>query len=210
MDNLIDNIKKNWLKWESLPFVFAIVLMFYIGIASEVNDWTGIVMGAKEYLLLGIPFLVLFLVYFVCCIVHMAKEKKKAVVECTEAEMKKHKTGKTILLVTGVCLAALAVALLILVLISGTSSDKRDGKYVIWADEYHIALTPEVYKNYYLSGMAVGVKGDKLSDYSKQCVFEIDFKDDDTFTITYNDKFLGVTPGKNGVGYSSTCTAINW
>ncbi|MBQ7969272.1 MAG: hypothetical protein IJ292_05565 [Clostridia bacterium] len=211
MDNLIENIKKNWLKWESLPFVFAIILMFYIGIASEVNDWTGINMGGKEYFLLSIPFLVLFLLYVVWCVIHITKEKKNATaVECTEEQAKSKKTKKTIWLVSGVCAAVLAIALLILFLISGNNGADRDGKYVIWADEYHIALTPEVHKSYYLSGCAVGVKGGKLTDYPKQCVFELDFKDDDTFTITCNGKFLGVTPDKNGVGYSASCTSITW
>lgn len=210
MDSLIENIRKYWLKWESLPFVFAIILMFYIGIASEVNDWTGIDMGPREYLLLALPFIILFLLYVAWCAIHIAKEKKNASAEGSEELTKNGKTKKTLWLVTGVCLAVLAIALLILLLISGKNGGTRDGKYVIWADEYNIAMTPEVHKSYYLLGSAVGVKEGKLTDYPKQCVFEIDFKDDDTFTIIYNDKFLGITPGKNGVGYAASCTSITW
>lgn len=210
MDSLIAGIKNNWLKWESAPFVFAIITMFYVGIASEVNDWTGIDIGGKEYLLLSLPFVLLFLVYLVCCGVHTSRAKK-AVAE-GEGEglqpSKKNNHKKTIWLITGICLAVLAVFVLILLLISG--SGHRDGKYVIWADEYHVALSPEVHNSYYLEGKEVNIRGDKLADYPKETVFELDFKDDETFTISANGKLLGVTPGKNGVGYSKESTCVLW
>lgn len=209
MDHLIENIKKNWLKWESVPFVFAIITMFYVGIASEANDWTGIDFDGRKYLLLALPFLALFFVYIVCCFVHMRREKTRSVAETAEPEPEKTKSKKkTIWLVSGICAAVLAVTVLIVLLIS--NSMNRDGKYVIWADEYHIALSPEIHNSYYLEGKAVSVRGDELSDYPKECVLELDFGDDDTFTISIGGKLLGVTPGKNGVGYSEACTSVLW
>lgn len=209
MDSLIENIKKNWLKWESVPFVFAIITMFYVGIASEVNDWTGIDFGGTEYLLLSLPFLALFLVYLLSCSIHLKKEKARASAEAGNEQLSESKKSvKTIWLVFGICAAVFALVVLVLLLIS--NSGHRDGKYVIWADEYHIAISPEVHNSYYLEGEAVNIRGDKLADYPEECVFELDFKDDETFTISYKGKLLGVTPGKNGVGYSSSNTAVLW
>lgn len=209
MDNLIESIKKNWLKWESVPFVFAIITMFYVSIASEVNDWTGIDIGGSEYLLIAIPFMALFLVYLICCMVHIKKEKTKAASNAVANGATENKSTKRVIwLVTGICAAAIAVFVLILLLISG--SGHKDGKYLIWADKYHIAVSPEVHNSYYLEGKEVSVRGDKLADYSEDCVLELDFNEEETFTISINGKLLGVVPGKNGVGYSSANTAVLW
>ena len=86
----------------------------------------------------------------------------------------------------------------------------KDGRYVIWAYEYRMALTPKVHNSYYLEGEEIRVVKNKLTDYTKHCVFELDFNSDDTFTIRNHDNFLGVTPGQNGVGYSDACTSILW
>lgn len=209
MDSLIESIKKNWLKWESTPFVFAIIAMFYVTLASEINDWTGIDIGGMEYLLLSLPFIALFLVYLVCCFVHVKKEKAKALVEAGNEQLdKKQSVKKTIWLITGICAAVLAIFALILVLIS--NSGHRDGKYIIWSNEYHVALSPKVHNSYYLEGKNVNVRGDKLADYPNECVVELDFMDDEKFTISYKNKKLGVTPGKNGVGYASQNTSVLW
>ncbi len=208
MDNLIEYIKKYWLKWESLPFVFLFIVVPYFGIASEANGWFNIVMTGTQYLLLAIPFAVLFIVYAVSCGVHGHNEKKRAAQSAVGAPQGEKSESKTIWTVSAICAVVLVGVLVVLLLIA--NNGHQDGRYVLWADEYHVALTPTVVNEHYLKGEVVGVRGDQLTDYASHCVVELDFGDDETFTITYNGKLLGLTPGYNGVGYAESCTSTLW
>ena len=73
----LERISEHWLKWTSLPFVFGLDLTLYVFTASELNDLPNISIGWKEYLLLAIPFILLFGGYLVWCCVHNLKNKGK-------------------------------------------------------------------------------------------------------------------------------------
>ncbi len=209
--DFLDKISANWLKWTSLPFAFALGISFYVFTASELNDLPNVEMGGREYLLLAIPFLLLLAGYLVGCCIHNTRIKKEKPQQeaAPEGKTKSARSKKIVWLVFSGC--CLAVAILTIVLMFAPKSGAfRDGNYVIWADEYSIALSPEVHKSYYLEGDPVAAEDGQLTDYPKRCIVELDFGEDGTFTIAHNGKLLGVTPGKNGVGYSEQNSSILW
>lgn len=209
--DFLNKISENWLKWTSLPFAFALDISFYVFTASELNDLPNVELRGREYLLLAIPFLLLLLGYVVGCCVHNAKHRKKMPQqEAAPAEKSKATRSKKILwLVFSGCFLAVAILTFVL-MFTPNSEGFRDGNYVIWADEYAVALSPEVHKSYYLEGDPVEAEDGQLTDYPKRCVVVLDFQEDGTFTIAHNEKLLGVTPGKNGVGYGGEGTSILW
>lgn len=205
----LDQINKLWLKWTSLPFVFGLDLTLYVFTASELNDLPNISIGWKEYLLLSIPFFLLFVGYFVWCCVHNLKGKKadtKAVsddaadpdAEAPAVEKAKSTPAKTIWLIASGCFVALAILAAILVFTVGNKQ-----QYVIWTDQYNKALTTQVHKEFYLEGQDVKSEGGKLTGYDEDCIVTIKYVDEENFTITCGGKLLGVTPDKNGVGYAA-------
>ncbi len=210
MGELIKGIKDNWLKWGSVPYVFAILVMFYIGLATEVNDLPGVNFLGSSYLMLAIPFAIVFLGYVIWCAIDNRKEKMAAPAhthtdEETPAEKKKKNPG---ILMVGILLAL--VSMVVAVIVFSSNSAPRDGKYVIWADQYHVSLTPTVVNQYYLVGDSVQAKGGELTDYTEHSVVELDFDKDGTFTITVDGKLLGCVPGKNGIGSREDCTCDEW
>jgi hypothetical protein len=209
VDNLVESIKKRWLKWDSLPFVFAILLIFYVTLASELNDLNGVLVSGMNYLLLALPFIAAFVIYFIWCVIHYISEKKKTGDASDSAEeVATSKTSKKTMLIIGSVLTVIAVV--VAVLVFSRSSGMKDGKYIIWSEEYHMALSPEVVNKYYLAGDKVQAKGDALTDYTARCVLELDFEKDGTFAIIIDGKKLGAEPGQNGVGYREQCTSDTW
>lgn len=201
-------VSENWLKWISLPFAFLADVALYVFAATELNDLPNVVMGGREYLLLAIPFVLLLVIYTVCCFVHWRREKQAQAQPEEATEQERPKPKNSIWWIFGGC--ALALVILFFILVFSFQSGFQDGRYVIWAEQYHVALSPEVHKSYYLEGDAVQAKGDELTDYPKRCVVELDFNNDGTFTITYGGQMLGVEPEKNGVGYGGKCTSVLW
>ena len=210
MEELMKGIKENWLKWGSVPYVFAMLLMFYMGIATEVNDLPGVNFRGSSYLLLALPFLAVFVGYTIWCAVNSRGGKKKeATQEVTgETEAPQKKVKDPIVPIIGIFLAV--VSRVVAVLTFSSNSAPQDGKYVIWADEYHVSLTPVVVNKYYLAGDKVQAKGSELTDYTGHSVVELDFNRDGTFYILIEGKKLGCVPGKNGVGYRDDCTCTEW
>lgn len=204
MDNLIDRIKDNWLEWKSLPYAFVILVMAFLAFAGLPN----LLSDAIGYLYLGLIFAGIFIIYVLFCAIHVSRMKKAGAAASNEAFEMGHKNKLSAWM--AVVIGCVVLAVTIFLIVFAANKDDRDGKYVIWADNYHIALTPEVHKDYYLLGTRISVLGEKLNDYPKQCVFELDFEKDDTFTIKYNDKLLGVQPGQNGIGYADFCTSTSW
>ena len=202
--NFFEKVKANWREWRSVPYAFLGLLSFYLGLALNIDALKNL----ECLLFLALIFLGFFLTYIFSCALHVYFEKQKAAAESEGEANKPVKCVKSRLYIAGICVSLLIVIISAFLLFSKFTN--KDGKYVIWADEYHIALTHSVHKSYYLSGDEVVVRGEKLEDYPRDSVFYLDFKGGDTFTIAYGDKHLGVTPGQNGVGYSDACTSVLW
>ncbi len=202
--NIFDKINDNWREWKSIPYVFLTLTGLYIWIAFKLD----IMQRPARLLFLSLIFLGIFLAYTFVCAIHVNHETPKEEGESEEANNGSENISKIRLFIAGICISVIIVVISSYLLILGIAD--KDGKYVIWADEYNIALTHNVHKSYYLSGDTVLVRSKKLEDYSRNSVFELDFKGNNTFTIAYGDKLLGVTPGKNGVGYSEACTSTLW
>ena len=188
--NVFDKIRDNWREWKSVPYAFLSLAAIYIWIALRADK----IQNIEDLLLLALVFVGILLVYVFVCALHTSKTNTKH--------------SKTPLFVTGICISVVIVIISSYLLVADITN--KDGRYVIWADEYHIAMTNNVHKSYYLTGEQVTVRGQKLEDYSRDCVFELDFNKDGTFTISHGDKVFGVTPGHNGVGYSDSCTSTLW
>ena len=202
----LERISEHWLKWTSLPFVFGLDLTLYVFTASELNDLPNISIGWKEYLLLAIPFILLFVGYLVWCCVHNLKNKDKEQDNPTAEETgnsKKSGSKKTVWLISSGCFVALAI--LIAIIAFTTRGDPRNGEYVIWAARYNIALNTTVHKQFYLEGDEIAVDAsNKPSEYEESSILTLKFNEDDTFTIAYNGKLLGVVHGeKTGVNFLS-------
>jgi hypothetical protein len=133
------------------------------------------------------------------------KEKRKVNVDAGMAAG--HGKKRAVLIA---CISLVILTLIVGTVMFATSLVSKDGNYVIWVDEYQIAMSPGVHKSFYLSGLPVAVRNGELEEYPRQCVFELDFKSDDTFTISYGGKLIGVAPGQNGVGFSDNNTAVLW
>ncbi len=202
--NIFDKINDNWREWKSVPYAFLALTGLYVWISLKAD-----VMQTPERLLfLALVFLGIFLAYTFVCAIHVHCEKAKEAEESADAAKAVKNPAKIRLFVAGICVSVMIVIISSYLLIASIAD--KDGKYVIWADDYRIAMTHNVHKSYYLSGESVIVRSEKLEDYSRDSVFELDFKGNDTFTIAYGDKLLGVTPGQNGVGYSKACTSTLW
>lgn len=209
--DFLNKVSENWLKWISLPFAFLLDVSLYVFAASELNDLPNVVLGGREYLLLAIPFLLLLIAYVVCCCVHNSKKKREESQQEENPQEQKPKASgrkKAVWVILSGCF--LAVTISVLVLMFSAPGGFQDGNYVIWAQQYHVALSPQVHKSYYLEGDPIQAMGDKLTDYPQRCVLQLDFKGDGTFTISCNGELLGVAPGKNGVGYGGQCSCIRW
>ena len=206
--SIFDKINANWREWKSIPYAFSGLTALYLTLAFKFNA----LKNSESFLFLALLFLGILLTYTFVCALHVNFEKEKSASVASEEEKeetnKPVKSGKTRLYIAGICVSLLIVIISSYLLIM--SATDKDGKYVIWADEYHVALTHNVHKSYYLSGDEVVVRGEKLEDYPRDSIFYLDFKSGDTFTIAYGDKLLGVTPGQNGVGYSDACTSVLW
>ncbi len=194
-------IKDDWLEWKSIPSFAICLVAIYVLIVGV----PGILSGVIVCLYLAFVFLSLLGIYILACAIHVNREKATLAVEETgnvKASSKEtlYKIGISLFLVLVVVFSVLLA----------TNITNKDGKYVIWADGYRVAMTHKVHKDYYLSGADISVHENKLENYPRNCIFYLDFKNDGTFTIAHNDKLLGVTPGKNGVGFSSSCTSVLW
>ena len=196
--NIFEKIKDNWREWKSVPYAFLSLAAIYIWIALRADK----IQNFEDLLLMALIFVGILLIYVFICAIHISCEKAK---ETTE-NMKKPKS--ILFFVAGICLSVILVIVSSYILI--TDIINKDGKYVIWADEYHIAMTNNVHNSYYLTGETVTIRGEKLQDYSRDCVFELDFNKDGTFTIAHGNKMYGVTPGHNGIGCSDACTGKLW
>ena len=203
MDNLIERIKDNWLEWKSLPYAFVTLVMAFLAFANLPN----LLSDTIGYLYLGLIFVGIFIIYVVFCAMHVSHMEKAGDAASNKAFEMGHKNKLSAWMAVIVGCVVLAIVIFLLLF---ATNNKRDGKYVIWSDEYRIALTPEVHNSYYLEGEKISLTKGKLNEYSKHCVFELDFDKDDTFTIKYRDNYLGMTPEQNGIGYSDSCTSIRW
>ena len=202
--NIFDKIKDNWREWQSIPYAFFSLAGLYAWLAFKVD----VLQTPATLIFLALIFLGAFLIYTFLCAIHENDEKTKSADESQTTEGKNRKPVKPNIFVVGICISVLLIIISSCMLFFNVTD--KDGKYVIWADKYNIALTHNVHKSYYLSGDPVVVHSGKLEDYSRDSVFELDFRNNGTFTISYGNKLLGVTPGKNGVGYSKACTSILW
>ena len=195
---MLEKLKDSWQEWRSTPYIFGVLAIPYGWFSFNMGD----VLRFKGILFLGLFCLSLFLLYIFLCANHTHQKKVQ------ESSDENKKSGKKKFYIAGICIFSLLS--LISILVFGFTMADKDGKYVIWADEYQIALTHNVHKSYYLQGAEVVVHKKELDDYSVNSVFDLDFKNDGTFTMAYEDKLLGVTPGYNGVGYSSSNTSTSW
>ena len=201
MNDTVDFFEKlsdHWLEYKSIPFASMFMILLGGALVSffETKE-------AKLYIVCLL--ICLLAIYSLFCVLSDIKEKRKASAESGVAAGHGKKRAAIIA----------CIALVFLIMVSGTvmfasGLVSKDGNYVIWVDEYQIAVSPGIHKNFYLSGLPVEVHGGKLDEYPRQCVFELDFKSDDTFTISYGGKLIGVVPGKNGVGFSDSNTAVLW
>lgn len=116
------------------------------------------------------------------------------------------KGKKKLPLLLGALAAVVAAAAAAVLLLGG---GMRDGDYVIWNPEYGIALSGKPIHTYYHAGEDVGSQGGRLTHYTEQCVWELDFEKD-YFTISRNGQTLGVEPGQRGIGLGGDFTADRW
>ncbi len=114
---------------------------------------------------------------------------------------------RTWAVVGGIAVALIAALVTLLLMLGG---DEADGKYVIWNPQDSVALSNKTVKEHYLAGVAVSVDGDAVAGYNSTCVWELDFVDDNTFTISYNGKLLGMQAGYNGIGFGGDYTETRW
>ena len=201
---IVEFVVKFWLQWISVFFVALGLFGLYlvVGGAEALSlDFSGRICLAL--ILTGVMIL-----YLIFCALHEKFEKdmkSKGLDRKTEQDHKK-KLSVRLLVSVSIYIAVSLAVFFVMPFITGG----KDGEYVIWADEYSIALTSEVHNSYYLSGEEIGVRGDELYDYPSKCVVNLDFMDDGTFTITCDGKTLGMAPGHNGIGYSETNTGTLW
>ena len=200
MDNFIDHIKDKWLEWESIAYAAgALIAIFGILTATDFLQ--------PFSLQIALIFIGILAVYTIFCAIHVRKEKIKA---SGEANGKNLSCKFKVLFCSIIAFSSLVIIAISYFLLYNPDKSFSDGKYVIWSDEYRVALTPEVRNSYYLEGEKISLTKGQLGDYSKHCIFELDFDKDDTFTIKYRDNYLGMTPDQNGIGYSDSCTSIRW
>lgn len=118
----------------------------------------------------------------------------------------KSKSKKAIIgAVVGVVLVVILAVVMFFVF-----SDK-DGDYVIYVPEYNMALSGDVAKNnHYHKGEKISLNNGKVSDYPNKAVWTLDFDKDGNFTISQNNKSLGIEPGYNGIGLGDEYSAKLW
>lgn len=106
----------------------------------------------------------------------------------------------------GVAVVAAAVIAAVLLLGGGLT----DGEYVIWNPRYSVAMTDETAADHYRAGEQLQLKDGKLNHYSDKCVWELDFEDNKTVTISKNGQKLGCRSGYNGIGLGGNYTDTVW
>lgn len=110
-------------------------------------------------------------------------------------------------LILGAAAAVLAAVVAAVILLGGKP---HDGNYVIWNPEYGIALSGDVVNKHYHAGESVMSQGSTLSSHTGKCVWELDFGQNDTFTISRDGLLLGMQPGYTGIGLGGKYTATEW
>lgn len=201
---IVEFVVKFWLQWVSIFFVALGLFGLYLVIGGA----EALSLDSSGRIYLALILIGIWIMYTVFCVLHERFEKSmkaKGLDKKTEQEHKK-KLSIRLIITISIYLVITLTAFFLLPHITGG----KDGEYVIWADEYSVALTSEVHNSYYLSGAEIGVRGDELYDYPTECVLTLDFKDDDTFTISCDGKMLGMAPGHNGIGHSETNTGTLW
>ncbi|MBO4949537.1 MAG: RICIN domain-containing protein [Clostridia bacterium] len=207
---IFDRLKESWCEWKSLPVVGFTEIAAFIWLVLTFEELRSLVVC----LYLAFAFIGLFAAYAFMCAFHVLCEKEKKAIEAADVGSVPKKTKKKALLIMGVCVSLLLCAISICRIVFGFFD--RDGHYVIWADEYHVALTDRIpqedNKQFYLAGTQIVTRGGKVEDYTNSCVFELDFKGGDTFTISSGGKLFGTTPDEKvgGVGCNDNQTSNLW
>lgn len=106
--------------------------------------------------------------------------------------------------------AAVVIAAIVACIILFGNGGMDSGDYVIWNPAYGKALTDEVVSSHYLAGSDVLVQGGDLAGYPRNAVWQIEFAEDGSFTISRGGENLGMEPGYNGVGLGGDYTADRW
>lgn len=200
--DFFDKLKENWREWKSLPYVGIALAAAYIWLILQFEALRTL----WGFICLALVFVGVFAAYFFLCALHVMHEKEKA--EEAAGTVCKN-TKKRVALIIGLCVSVLLGVFSAYQL--GFDLTDKDGKYVIWADEYHRAMTPFTSNEFYLEDAEISAKAGKLEDYPSSCVFELDFKNDGTFTISHNGELYGTAPGEmGGVGCNDNQTCTVW
>ena len=121
---------------------------------------------------------------------------------------KVRRSKRTGWIVGAVTTAVIVVAVALFLMLSG--SDSRDGSYVIWNPDSSVAMSKQIVKEYYLAGHDVTWDENRVAGYNSTCVWQLDFNDDGTFTISFGGKLLGMQAGYNGLGFDGVFTENRW
>ncbi len=105
--------------------------------------------------------------------------------------------------------AVIMVALLTALLFLFGGND-ADGSYVIWNPQDSVAMSSKTVHEHYMEGSEVYLVDGTVAGYNSACVWELDFAEDNSFTISYNGQLLGMQPGYNGIGFGGDYTENRW
>jgi hypothetical protein len=138
------------------------------------------------------------------------KDIPKAIPKETPENISQPKSGPKPWLIPVILAAVLLVGAVVCFVVFSDQGEITSGTYVIWNPSYGVAMSDDVTKKHYLAGKRVEHSGQRLRDYPDDCVWQIDFFSDGTFTISRNGQNLGMVPGYNGVGLGGEHTADRW
>lgn len=113
----------------------------------------------------------------------------------------------------GIAAAAVTVILLGIlaaVLLGGNQKNLKSGEYIIWNPAYEIAMSGQKVNKHYLVGVHVNSRNGELKDAPADCIWQIEFFEDKTFTISRGGENLGIQPGYNGIGLGGNYSADRW
>lgn len=196
------NIKENWREWKSVFTVVILLTAAYFGLVIKFERLRTVV-GIISLAVICIGVLAAYI--FLCALHGVHKREQELEASGTPCKKKKKKA----ILIIGICVSVLIVAMGVCQLILGIVD--RDGEYVIWVEDYNYAMTHVPVNVFYLDDAKVTVQARELVDYPGKCVFELDFKRGNTFTISYGGKLYGTVPGtEGGVGCNSNQTCTLW
>ena len=135
--------------------------------------------------------------------------QRETLKKATEAPRKP--SGKKAWIGIAAAAAILAIAgILAMLLLGGNQKNLKSGKYIIWNPAYDIALSGQTVNKHYLAGVHVNTQKGEVKDASADCIWQIEFFEDETFTISRAGENLGIQPGYNGIGLGGSYSADRW